>query len=89
MKFDPTKGHSANYVADHIARIEQYRERSDRNRLLDSMWRIASHCDLFSDELNSQLTAKQVTTVERFINDFKVNHHRLVEQYRQYRKARV
>lgn len=86
MKFNPTNGHSANYVADHIARIEQYREKGDRNRLLDSMWRIASHCDLFArQELEEQLTAKQVTTVERFINDFKANHHRLVQQYRKVR----
>ena len=85
MKFDPSKGHSANYVADHIARIES-QHAGNQNLILDSMWRIASHCDLFArQELEEQLTAKQITTVEGFINDFKANHHRLVQQYRKAR----
>ncbi|HEY9830889.1 MAG TPA: hypothetical protein V6D26_09930 [Stenomitos sp.] len=79
LQFNPNKGHSALYVADHIARIEG-RHIGNQRLISDSMWRIASHCDL--PELNNQLTPEQTKEVERFITDFKVNHYRLVERYK-------
>lgn len=82
LQFDPNKGHSALYVADHIARIEE-RHVGNQRLISDSMWRIASHCDL--PGLDSQLTPEQTLEVERFIADFKVNHRRLIEKYRRLR----
>lgn len=73
QQFDPSKGHSAQYIATHIARIEgKYANKPNMQH--DSMWRIASHCNLFPyKELGQQLTEKQALKVRQFISDFKCN----------------
>ncbi len=84
-KFDPTKGHSAQYIATHIARIEgEYAANPTLQH--DSMWRIASHCDLFPPkELKQQLTDAQVGVVKRFISDFKASHQKLITKCKEAR----
>lgn len=80
QKFDPSKGHSAQYIATHIARIEgEYVNKPNLQH--DSLWRIASHCDLFPHrELNPQLTDEQVGIVNNFIAAFKANYHKLIQK---------
>lgn len=79
FRFDPNQGHNANYVADHIARIEG-RHQSKPGLIHDSKWRIASHCNL--PNLETKLTPEQEKEVDRLIVDFKVSHAKVIEKYR-------
>lgn len=60
-----------NYIADHIDRIER-RHGGNRNLILSSKWRIASHIDLFADlNPNGTLTQQQTEQVDAYIRKFK------------------
>lgn len=85
QQFDPSKGHSAQYIATHIARIEdEYANKPNLQH--DSLWRIASHCDLFPHrELGQRLSDEQVRTIQEFIATFKANHHKLIAKCKEAR----
>ncbi len=83
LRFDPNQGHNANYIADHIARIEG-RHQSKPVLIHDSKWRIASHCNLA--KLGTKLTPAQEAEVDRLIENFKTSYPKLITQYREVRK---
>lgn len=84
MPFDANK-HSAQYIATHIARIE-YEYLGNAKRQNDSMWRIASHCDLIPHtQLGESLTHEQIDIVRDFIATFKPNHHNLIKKCKEAR----
>jgi len=57
-----------NYVARHFERFETGAEGSAKS--LDSLWRIASHVDLFDDlDCAGSLTAEQIGKVLAWLDD--------------------